>query len=65
MAVYPSRNDDALACAKKLAAACLSSRVAIDWAEAARVAALGEYRVEKELAELLAEVKRAHELSQR
>jgi len=58
MATYPSRNDEALACAKKLAAAGLSGRVAMDWEETSRVAALPEYRVEKELAQLLECVKR-------
>ena len=61
VAVYPSRNDEALACVRKLAAACVSGRVEIDWDEAMRVAALPEYRVEKELAQLVADVKRETE----
>ncbi len=58
LAVYPSPNEEALACAKKLAAAAVSGRVAMDWAEAARVAALPEYRVEKELTELVENIRR-------
>ena len=58
VAVYPSPNAEALACARKLAAACVSGRVEINWEETMRVAALPEYRVEKELAQLVADVKR-------
>ena len=61
VAVYPSRNEEALACARKLASACVSGRVEIDWDEAMRVAALPEYRVEKELAQLIADVRRETE----
>ena len=61
VAVSPSRNDEALVCARKFATACVSGRVEIDWDEAMRVAALPEYRVEKELAQLVADVKRATE----
>ena len=53
VAVYPTKNDEALACAKKLAAAGLAGLVAVDWEEARRVAARPEYRVEKEFTELL------------
>lgn len=57
MALYPARDDESLACAKKLVSAGLAGVVEIDWPEAMRVAALPEYRVEKELAELVERVK--------
>jgi hypothetical protein len=58
VAIHPSRNDEAMACARKLTAACVRGRVEIGWDEAMRVAALPEYRVEKELAQLVDEVQR-------
>jgi hypothetical protein len=56
--VYPSENEKERECAKKLIAACIFGKVEMDWNEARRVAALPEYRVEKELAELVEEVQR-------
>ncbi len=53
VAVYPTKSEAALACAKKLAFAGLSGLVEIDWEEARRVAARREYRIEKEFTELL------------
>jgi hypothetical protein len=57
MALYPARDEISLACAKKLVSAALAGGVEVDWQEALRVAALPEYRVEKELAELVEQVK--------
>ena len=62
IATYPSRNEEAMACAKKLAAACVEKRIALDWDEMMRVAELPAYRVAKELAQLLAEVERELQL---
>lgn len=57
MSLYPDRDELSLACARKLVQACVRGDVQVDWQEALRVAALPEYRVEKELAELIEEVK--------
>ncbi len=45
---YPQANDEAKACAEKLMAVCISGNVAIDWAEAAKMAASKEYGISKE-----------------
>lgn len=55
-AFYPQPNDQALNCARKMLAACLSGQVEVDWQEVKRVASLPEYKVERELDELLKEV---------
>jgi hypothetical protein len=57
MGLYPARAELSLACARKLVQAGVRGDVEIDWQEALRVAALPEYRVEKELAEMIEEVK--------
>ena len=61
LAVYPSKNEEALACARKLAVVCVENRIAMDWDETKRIAALPAYRVANELAELLEEVKKESE----
>ncbi len=61
-AVYPSANPEERACAKKLIAACISGQVEVNWEEAKRVAALPEYRVEKEMIALVAEVQKEIDL---
>lgn len=57
MALYPARDEAAYECVKKLVWAALARQVEVDWKEALRVAALPEYRVEKELAEVVELVK--------
>lgn len=57
MALYPAEDEPALACTKKLVQAGLRGDVEIDWDDALRVAALPEYRVEKELASLIEQMK--------
>ncbi|HSI20097.1 MAG TPA: hypothetical protein VLA04_00005 [Verrucomicrobiae bacterium] len=55
-AFYPKIDDRSRECAKKLLAACLSGEVQVDWNETKRIARLPEYKVEKELADLILEV---------
>ena len=57
---YPSENQTARDCAKKLISVILSGAIAIDWDEVRRLANLPEYRNLSECVELVKEV--AHEL---
>ncbi len=57
MALYPARDEASYECVKKLVWAALAGQVEVDWKEAFRVAALPEYRVEKELDEVVELVK--------
>jgi len=50
--VHPQTNDEERACAEKLMAVCVSGHVAINWDEAAKMAASKEYGVGPELEQL-------------
>ena len=63
VAVYPSPNPSARACAKELLGVALTGRIDLDWAEARKLASAPSYKVLQELTELVREV--ANELKVR
>jgi hypothetical protein len=60
ISVYPQRDENADACARKLIAVALSGHVEVDWVEARRLAALPEYGIVPVLEKTVNEV--AHEI---